>query len=289
MKSVFTLIASLSLMAVSYYANANDARSYSPMPIGTNLIETRVTDSKSITTGTPDTQLDNTNKLLKYTRYVSVGDRLGALYVILPYADLKQTNKTITENSGVGDLTVLFALGMYNMPALDQAAFKSFNRNGLSSACSVGASFPTGSYEPKQSLNVSGNRYAFKGECQVGYRDNRWVYELSGGMTKYGNNDQYLGNNTLKQNHLSFAETHLSYTVLPTMWVSGDIFYFNGGNIYFNDRDLNRKQNSILVGPSLGYLHNMRHFVKAGYQQTVSHSITTSKQKTAYVSYTYIW
>lgn len=289
MKSVSTLFTFFSLAILSQQALANDARSYSPMPVGTNLIETRVTQNESISSGSSVNKLQNNNKLLKYTRYISVGERLGALYLLVPYADLKQTNKTVIENSGLGDVTVLFALGMYNMPALDKDGFQAFNKNGLSSACSIGASFPSGSYEPKQALNVSGNRYALKAECQAGYRDNRWVYEISGGATKYSKNSEYLGTNTLEQDKLLFAESHVSYTVLPTMWVSGDVFYFNGGNIHLNGRNMNKTQNSWLVGPSLGYLYNQKHFVKVGYQQTVSHSVTTNKQKTAYLSYTYVW
>lgn len=278
----------LSLLATGQVF-ANDARSYSLMPQDTQLLETRVSYTDSSTPGIINTQTDNQTELLKYTKYFNLADHLSAVYFIAPYVDVRQTNRSTFKSSGVSDLTVLFAMGIYNSPALDKKTYSTYNKNGVTSACALGVSLPTGSYDSKSPLNISGNRYAAKGECQVGLRDNRIMYEITGGLTGYSENDSYAGNNKLKQDKLYHVETHVSYTVLPTMWASFDSFYFNGGNIKLNSNYLNKSQNSVLLGASMGYLLTPKHFIKLSYQQTVKASNTTTSQKSAAASYTYIF
>lgn len=289
MKHVLTVSGLILSLFSAHSAFANDARSYSLMPKDTQLLETRVSYTDSTTPGVIATQTDNETTLVKYTKYFSFADRLSALYLVAPYVDVEQTARSTVKASGFSDLTILFAMGVYNSPALDKKAYSTYNRNGVTSACALGFSVPTGTYDSKSPLNISGNRYAAKGECQVGLRDNRIVYEITGGLTGYSENDSFAGSNKLKQDKLYHVETHISYTVLPTMWASFDSFYFNGGNIKLNGNYLNKSQNAVLLGTSLGYLITPQHFIKLSYQQTVKASATTASQKSAAASYTYIF
>lgn len=280
----------MALFISSNWAFATDAKTYVLMPSTTDITEFRVAYSEVTAFASP-VKTTNLTKLVKHAHYFGVNGNLAAAYLTVPYIDLKQTNNDVTmaKQSGFGDPTFLFAMGVYNTPALTLQEYIKHDKSGLTAACSLSVIAPWGSYQERQALNVGGKRYTAKPECQMGYGYKRMLFEVIGGMTYYGENDTYLGNNLLQQDNLYHVETHVSYSFTPKLWVSADAFYINGGNAQLNGRNLNRSQNSVSLGSVMGYTIDKNQLVKLIYQKTVNASRTSQKLEGVAVSYNYLW
>lgn len=267
---------------------ANDARTYYLMPKDTELTELKYSYNE-VTSPNGKQLTENQTETLKHIHYFSFNDNLAAMYLILPYTDIKQTTQTTIKSSGFSDATILFAWGVYNMPALSKSDYIKFDKNGVSSACSIAFILPTGSYKESNRINPSSNRHSQNAECQIGYRQDKIMYEFTIGIMHYSANNSYIGKNNMKQDNLIHAETHISYNLLPNLWTSFDTFYYNGGNVSLNNKKMDSEQNLLQLGASLGYVINNNNFLKMSFQDSVKYTKTTSKQKGFTISYNYIW
>lgn len=275
------------LLAVNAYAT--DTRSYVLMPKDSDVSEFKVMDNDITFASQPNTYLNNRTSYVKHTHYMDISGNLAAIYIIAPYTDLKQETSATVKKGGLTDPILLFAWGMYNMPALTKEEYTKANKRNTTSACSVALTLPIGSYDSQQLMNVGGNRYVVKPECQVGTYVGNFYVEVIGGLTHYGNNSSYYGSNVLKQDKLYHLESHIGYGLTPKAFLSFDMFSVNGGNMYLNNKSLNKGQRSLSLGANLSYFVDNHTYFKFIYQDTVNASITSPKVKTLAMSYNYIW
>ena len=259
------------------------------MPAGTDLTEARVAYSEVISPGANGVHTYNQTETVKHTHYFDINGDLAAVYLSVPYASLKQESLQTTKTNGFGDPTILFAWGMYNSPALTPREYATHDKNGLSSACSVAVTLPIGAYNSNIALNTGANRYTEKGECQLGWAHNKLLFEVIGGMTHYGDNNDYYNGNLLKQDNLYHIETHTSFNFTHQLWASLDTFYLNGGDASLNNHYLNKKQNSFSIGTVIGYVVDRHQLVKLIYQDSVNVSDTSYKLQGVALSYNYLW
>ncbi|BBP00219.1 transporter [Sulfuriferula nivalis] len=264
-------------------AFATDARNYILMPEGSDVTEGRLTYSE-ITS--PSTHTDNQTELLRHTHYFNIGSDLAAIGLIVPYTSLKQQS---TRTNGYGDPVLMFAWGMYNMPALTPQQYALHDKNGWTSACAVFVTLPVGAYNSNNMLNTGGNRYTEKSECQAGWAHNGLLLEMVGGFTHYGDNNDYYHGNVLAQDNLYHFETHSSYKFTPRIWASLDTFYLHGGDVSLNNHDLNLQQNALSTGTIIRYAFDKHQYLRLLYQDTIMATNTSNKVNSITLSYIYLW
>lgn len=81
---------------------------------------------------------------------------------------------------------------------------------------------PTGEYDENQAVNVGANRYSFV--MQAGYvkgLTDKLYLDVVGEAQWYGDNDEFLGNNTLEKDEVYRLSTMLSYDLSPGSYVWG--------------------------------------------------------------------
>ena len=278
----------ISVIAGSSFAS--DARSYSVVPVGANLTETKLAFSTVETpTASGNTKTENRTASIKHTNYFDLFGNLGALQISLPYVELERMGGAKLTESGWGDATLLFGFGLLNSPALSKEDFSKWKQQGLSSAGSFSLTLPSGEYENNSSFNIGSNRYAGKGELQVAWRDGRFMLEGAAGGTWYSKNSKFRGQNDLEQKRLWHFESHASYDVLPTTWVSLDLFHVSGGEVSVNDRAMGNRQRSSSYG--ITAVHKIEHnqFLKFIYQDTFDKTSVSSSLEGVAISYNYLW
>lgn len=270
---------------------ATDARSYVLVPVGSVLTEFRYVDSTSTWSGVPhETILKTGVSSLKNTYYFDWLGDLAALQITLPYATARrELGQAHTNESGFGDPSVLLGWGIYGMPALSIAEYKSWRQQGFSSAITAQLTLPLGEYNNKSALNVGGNRYVQRYELQGAWRRDGLIVEVLGGFSYFGNNTAYLGQNTLGQKPLYHAESHLSYNLTSRFWVSLDSFYTKGGELLVNGVSRQNEQRSVAGGGTLAYKLADAQFLKVIFQNTVSRSDSSPKFLGAAISYNVLW
>lgn len=270
---------------------ALDARSYILLPSGTNLSEVRLGGfDANVPSATKIVSLENRTTTYRHAYYFGIGENLAAVLLSVPYTKLEQqVGTSTTSDNGFGDPSLFFGWGVYNFPALSKEAYRKHNKNGLSSACSILVTLPIGNYDKSEALNIGLNRYSAKGECLVSWKSGNHLFEIIAGSTHYTKNSEYRESNTLEQKPLYHLETHSSYNVRPTIWLSVDTLSQEGGQNILNQAPINNEQRSLAVGGTLGVYLKKTQLLKIIYLDTVSASNISPTSKTLVLSYTYAW
>lgn len=267
---------SISLLSLTQFALATDTRGYNMLPVGTNVIDSQysvIETTQKSANGLQGKQTQDT-LYVRDTYFFDINGQLGAAYILLPYSkqtlDITKPIVLSKNGRGYGDVKVLFALGLYNMPSLTRDEFKRFDKNGLHAACSFAMTFPTGSYDNLSSVNSGANKKTYKPECAAYFVNNKFQADIFLGNTIYADNTSYSGSKTLEQSNLYNLETRFSYSVTPDFWASTDIIYYNGGETTVNGLKQKDKQDNINAGVTLAYRVASTQFIKLIYQKTVS-------------------
>lgn len=264
------------LLSLSSFSFATDTRSYNLLPVNTNVIDseyTYITMTQKTISGLQGKQTQD-QLYVRDTYFFDMNGTLAATYIMLPYSkqvlDITKPVNISKNSDGFGDMRVLFALGLYNMPALTRSEFQKFNTNGIHAACSLAITLPTGSYDKLSSVNSGANRYSYKPECAAYWVKNKFQTDLFIGDTFYSDNTEYNGNKTLSQSHLYNIETRFSYNFTPSFWASADFIYYKGGETSINGFKQKDEQNNLNAGITLSYNVSHNQLVKFIYQKTIS-------------------
>lgn len=266
----------ITALSLSGFSFATDTRGYNILPVGVNVIDSQfsnINTTQKSAFGLQGTQTQQT-LYVRDTYYFNVNGTLGAAYIMLPYSkqslDIYKPIRVSKQGSGYGDARALFALGLYNMPALSREQFQTFDKNGLHAACSVAITFPTGSYDKLSSTNSGANRYSYKPECAAYFSMDKFQIDLFLGNTMFTDNKEYSGKKTLSQSSLSNLESRLSYTFNSDFWASTDFIYYKGGQTKVNNIAQKDEQSNLNAGVTVAYKIARSQFVKFIYQKTVS-------------------
>lgn len=276
MNRLSKIFMSLILLCFSTVSFATDTRSYNMLPIGTNVIDSQYTylETTQKTISGLEGQQNQNQVYIRDTYYFNVNGTLGAAYIMLPYSkqtlDITKPVNISKSGEGFGDLKVLFALGLYNMPALNPDEFQKFDKNGLHAACSLAVTLPTGAYDKLSSTNVGANRYSYKPECAAYWVNNQFQADFFVGNTFYTDNTSYAGSKTLSQSNLYNIEARFSYNFTPSFWASTDFVYYKGGETSINGIRQKDDQNNLNAGFTLAYRVARSQVIKLIYQKTVS-------------------
>ena len=276
MKFFNRFVFALASIGFSVSSFATDSRGYNMAPVGTNVIDSQysvITTKQTTASGLTGKQTQET-LYVRDTYFFGLGGNLAAAYVYLPYSKQElNITKPVTLNKqsdGMGDAKVLFAYGLYNMPALSRDEFKAFDKNGWHAACSLAVTLPTGSYDKTTTLNSGANRYTYKPECAAYWTKDSLQVDFFLGNTVYGDNKEYSGNKKLSQKDLLNFETRVSYNLTKDFWASADMIYYKGGETSINGVGQKDQQENVNAGVTLAYRVAPTQWVKLIYQKTVS-------------------
>jgi hypothetical protein len=219
-------------------------RAYVIAPVGTNALVagySYLEGSLQLNGAVPitDAQANVSLGTLSLFHSFDVLGRTASLTVAAPYGygDFRGTVADVPRNaerSGGLDLSARFSVNLIGGPAMLPAEFARWHQDVLLGV-SLEVVAPSGQYDPTRLVNFGTNRWGFKPEIGYSERWGRWVLDGYAGMWFFTQNGQYYpGTNTLNEASVGTLEAHLSYDVMPRLWVSLDANYWWGGTTAVN-------------------------------------------------------
>jgi hypothetical protein len=129
--------------------------------------------------------------------------------------------------SGFGDATFRFSTNSYGAPAMSMEEYKGYKQNVIVGG-SIQVTAPLGRYDSHKAVNIGTNRWAIKPELGISKAWGPLALEAAPAVTFYTDNDDFLGRSR-SQSPIFSVQGHLSYSVLPGLWVALDGTYYAGG------------------------------------------------------------
>lgn len=234
-----------------------EPRAYANMPRGVNIAVGSYGYMKGDVVTEPslpveDFLITSHNLGAGYMRSFGLAGKLARIQVAIPYVfmdgEARVSGDRITGNrEGFGDLRMRFGVNLLGSPALNIKEFSQFQQKTIFGASLV-VSVPTGIYYPDKRINIGTNRWGFKPEVGISKRFEHVYAELYSGVWFYTENNEFLGNNQLKQDPVVSFQGHASYFFKNQMWAGINVNWFSGGRTFVDQAPAGSIINSSRIG-----------------------------------------
>lgn len=234
-----------------------EPRAYANMPRGVNIAVGSYGYMKGDVVTEPslpveDFLITSHNLGAGYMRSFGLAGKLARIQVAIPYVfmdgEARVSGDRITGNrEGFGDLRMRFGVNLLGSPALNIKEFSQFQQKTIFGASLV-VSVPTGIYYPDKRINIGTNRWGFKPEVGISKRFEHVYAELYSGVWFYTENNEFLGNNQLKQDPVVSFQGHASYFFKNQMWAGINVNWFSGGRTFVGQAPAGSIINSSRIG-----------------------------------------
>ncbi|GAB6906821.1 conserved exported hypothetical protein [Desulfosarcina cetonica] len=244
---VFSLITGIEISSAD-----DDARDYIAAPPGTNVLAIyykHISGHNAYCDGEKvgsDTNLGMNLGIFRPIFYTNIGPFTIDPQVLIIFGDASLDGQDVGgveySTSGLADPVLAATLWLVNNPE-SQTWF------GITPFVTV----PIGEYDNDDVLNMGKNRWAFKGEFGFvkGFGD--FYFDLVGNVEFFTDNESYTSADlTLEQDPIYTLETHLSYDINASFFVSADYYYHNGGETTVAGTEQDDEQNDHTAQLTLG-------------------------------------
>ncbi|WP_268846093.1 transporter [Flavobacterium aestivum] len=245
------------LVSNSIIAQDLEPRAYANMPRGVNIIVGSYGYMKGDVVTEPSLPIEDfiiksNNIAAGYMRSFGLAGKLARIQVAIPYVfmdgEATVSGAKITGNrAGFGDMRLRFGVNLLGSPALNIKEFSQFQQKTIFGASLV-VSVPTGLYYSDKRVNIGTNRWGFKPEVGISKRFKHFYAELYSGVWFYTKNDEFLGDNELKQDPVVSFQAHTSYIFKNHMWAGININWFSGGKTFVDEAPAGSIINASRIG-----------------------------------------
>lgn len=259
MKRFFVAMLLCAILTVPFTASAdNIARDYIPASPGTLAIlmyyshitsDTLISDGQQVSS---DVDFRGNVGLFRPVYYTKVGPFVIDPQFIIPFGDLNLetsgTGGADLSSSGIGDPIVFATIWLYNNP-------QSKTWLGFTPFFFI----PIGNYDNNGALTLGENRWRFREEFGFvqGFEvipDHNAYFEIQLGADFLTENDDFGVNGaSLEQDPIFNVESHLSYDITKSFFVSADYYGHFFGEQRIAGVDLDNRINSHTLGGTLGF------------------------------------
>ena len=174
-----------------------------------------------------------------YVRSIKFFGMSSKIDVILPFAtgDYEgaiEEELNITRRTGFGDLRLRFSFNFVGSGAMDVSQFQNYSPDVVSGV-SLQVIAPTGNYDSDFLINPGSNRWVVKPQWGIAKNYEKWSVEGYVGLWIFGENDDYLKGNSLKQEPLLTIKGHAIRSLKNHSWISLSAGYGIGGRTKVNN------------------------------------------------------
>lgn len=230
----------------------------------------------------PGVNFDANIAIAGYARLLPVFDRAAMLAVLVPMGRVTSTatvgGLSVTETAGgYGDPLIEFTINLIGPNPIMNIPDLMRYEPGFSLDLLVDLGIPLGEYDENKSVNIGQNRFYTRIGTPIVWQLGPWVpgrrttLELLPNVYIYGDNDEYLGTQTLETEPMYGLETHLTRDFTESFWGSLDLVTINGGKSTIDGVGGN-SLNSTSFGYTLGYQVNKNMQLTFAYRATLNDS-----------------
>jgi hypothetical protein len=258
-------------LAASTSAQDLEPRTYTNIPVGQNFLGVGYSYSEGEVNPSPsvpvrDVEITMQAAVAAYVRSLNLWGKAGKVDVLWARACQKGSGvingvEVKGDRCGTTDPSVRLSYLFYGAPALDMKQFRSSQTQRVIGV-SLKVNMPLGDYNNENIINTGSNRWTFKPEIGISNRWGQWSAEAAFAARLFADNDNAIGNTTLKQDPLYQFQTHLVYDLPKGRWISINGNYFWGGRTQKNGVKGDDEQGNSRIGLTLAQPLNQQHSVK---------------------------
>ena len=238
-----------------------------------------------------DVEADLHTYVMSYTRSFAAFGQSATFTAAVPYSDLTlsgifQGEAVTAQDDRFADPRFRLAFNLSGAPALDMKDFGSYRQKTII-GFDLEVSVPLGHYDETRSINFGANRWAIVPELGIARRFKRITLEAAGTVAFFSDNDEYLVNQTLKQEPIAAIRANLIYHFRrPGTWIGFSTMYLRGGKTSIDGEDRQDLQSTSRAGISLSLPIARRHNVLLKYSRGMTTRIGADFKNYS-VAYTY--
>ncbi len=295
--SILLIILSLLMYSGDSVGQELEPRTYNNTPININLVTAGFAYSSGNVLLDPTLPIEDLDGelnilLLGYARTFDLLGKNAKFKAFVPYAfgDWTGSLEGISaerDARGFGDIRLKLEWNFIGAPALDAQQFRSWEQDVV-----VGGSLllvtPTSDYNDSKLLNLGSNRWSLRPEIGAAKTIGKWTAELIGNVWIFGENDNFFGGQSLKQDPLYVAKADIIYTFRSGLWLGFGVGYGFGGQTSVNGVERETKQENIRWGVNAAIPINKNNGISASYVSAKNDGAGTQFDAFA-VRYTYAW
>ncbi len=192
------------------------------------------------------------------------------------------------DDQGFTDPGFKLSVNLLGSPALKLSEFKNYHQD-LVLGVSLGVTAPWGEYDSDRFLNLGFNRWAVKPGIGVSKMLGRWIVEGSAAVALFGDNTDFNGGQTRKQDPLVSLQVHTIYRIKPGgLWASFDATYYEGGATTVDQLQKDDGLSNYRLGATLALPVNRRNSIKL-YASAGTNSRRGSEYDLVGIGWQYRW
>lgn len=283
--TVCLALAMMLFVAGTAAAQQLEPRSYTPSPVGANILGMGYLYSSGDAALDPSSPVTNVFARVNgvvpyYTRTFGLLGRQASVTAATTYAwytvhgDVYDVGRSVSR-SGFADPLFRVAVNLMGGPALSPLEFRRHEPE-TSLGTSLTVIPPWGQYDPSKLINLGTNRWSFKPELGLSQPLGDWAIEFYAGVWLFTENDNYFGGQVRKQDPLASYQAHVVYTVRPRLWAAFDFTYYAGGTTTINGQRKNDRQDNTRAGITLSIPMTHSQSLKLTWARGVSTRIGSS-------------
>lgn len=272
-------------------------RAYLPAPVGLNYFGISYANNRGGLLVDPGLAAQDVNfnahtSTLAFGQTLGLAGRTVQILACVPYVVAKGESslggaQIQTRYSGLGDVTLRYAMNIYGAPAMGLKEFRSYRQKTIVGA-SITVAAPTGQYDTGRPINLGLNRWAFKPEIGVSRAVGKYTIEGAAGVWLYNANSSYLGSSVRRQVPLGSVQFHVERSLPRRMWAGVDWTLYTGGRTQIDGKDNPDYQGNTRFGATWGWSLHPRHAIKVVYFSNVITRVGSDLRSIG-ISYNFIW
>ena len=294
---VLLIIAFLSLQRLK--AQDLEPRFLSAMPTGGNFVIASYGYSSGNILVDNSLPIEDLNAKLNslvvgYARSFKLFKQLAKFDIIVPYSfgkfeGLVSQIDSSTSRTGFADPMIRLSIILVGGRAMGLSEFFKSEQKKFKLGLSFRLRAPLGQYDPTKFINLSANRWAFKGAIAASYTIKKKL-TFEGHLISwfFTENKEFYNGNTIDQKPLLAAHIHISYVIRPGIWLAVSAGTSGLGETIVNGVEQNDLQRNSRYGAAFAYRISKHHALKIAFTSGIS-TRYGADFNTVLLAYQFMW
>jgi len=290
----------LFLLALADSAAAEDVepRRWTPLSIGTTVIGLGVIRGQGDVAFDPvlkveDATVEHTTTVVSVLHAFDLLGKTARFDVRLPHQHaqweglLEGATRTV-DRRGLADPRLRLSVNLLGAPALSGGEFQAYraaHQVNTVVGAALAVTLPLGEYQEDKLLNLGQNRFAIIPQLGVVHTRGPWSYELTGSVSFFTDNHDFLVDQTREQDPVFVLQAHTVYAAPGGWWVSGSAAYDWGGESTIDGTAKDDYRETLWYGIAAGLAIDRRSSVQIAYVANRAQRATGSDTDNVAVGY----
>jgi len=242
-----------------------EPRRWTPLPVGTTVVGAGMVRSDGDIAFDPVLKIEAatvevTTTLVSVVHAFDLLGKTARFDAYLPqqharWEGMLDGEPRTVDRRGLADPRLRLSINLLGSPALSGRQFASYRSThpiNTVVGAALAVSLPLGEYQKDKLLNLGQNRFAVQPQLGVVHTHGPWSYELTGSVSFFTDNTDFLVNHTREQEPVLLLQTNTVYSSPQRWWVSVGAAYDWGGRSTVDGVTKDDYREDLLYGISAG-------------------------------------